>query len=313
MQIQTDRNRKEIKSHGTYDFPVLVSHERLSYFERRTFLWHWHTELEWTYVVEGEIHYQINEKTYYLKPGQGVLCNSNMLHTGRPGNTEDCHYMSITLHPRLLGGYEDSFLQKNYVNWIVENPSISSIFLDPQVEWNREILEGLKEIVRLYEERDGEYDFRIYLLLMEGWLQVCRHLQGTPQVMNASRNTARLKKILTYIHGHYQEKITLENIAEEINICSSECCRFFKKYMKESLFDYLLDYRVDQSLPLLAKGEYSITEVAAMCGFSNSAYFSKVFRERMGYTPSDYQKMVQSRERKLKEEPVPLTNFYGKL
>ena len=86
MQIQTDRNQKEIKIHGTYGFPVRVSHERLSNYERRSFMWHWHTELEWTYVLEGQIRYQVNEQVHELKPGQGLLCNSNMLHTGHPVN-----------------------------------------------------------------------------------------------------------------------------------------------------------------------------------------------------------------------------------
>lgn len=290
MQIQTDRNRKERKAHGTYEFPVLVSHEKLSNYERRSFLWHWHTELEWTYVQEGSIRYQINDRIYHLKKGQGVLCNSNMLHMGGPDDSEDCHYVSITVHPRLLGGYEDSFLQKQYVKQFVENPTLSGVLLEPEVSWQGKILENLRVIEHLYGEKEKGYEFRIYLRLMEGWMELCSHLEEPQNDGAASRNMERLKQILTYIHSHYQEKITLEDIAREIHICSSECCRFFKRHMKESLFDYLLDYRIEQTLPLLAKGELSVTECAQRSGFSSSAYFSKVFRQRMGYTPREYQK-----------------------
>ena len=46
MQLQLDNNKKELKSHGTYAFPVNVSYEQLSRYERKSFLWHWHKEIE---------------------------------------------------------------------------------------------------------------------------------------------------------------------------------------------------------------------------------------------------------------------------
>lgn len=293
MQIQTDRNQKEIKLHGTYEFPVLVSHERLSNYERRSFMWHWHTELEWTYVLEGKIQYQVNEQIHRLEEGQGLLCNSNMLHTGHPIDEKDCHYVSITFHPRLLEGYKDSFLKTNYVNRIVENPSTPCVVLNSSADWENNILEKLKKIEVLYQNQNQEedYDFQIYLLLMETWRIVCRHVQKAENDQVAVRNIARLKQILTYIHSHYQDRITLEDIAAEVNICSNECCRFFKKNMRESLFDYLLNYRIEQSLALLCAGNETITEIAGQCGFSSSSYFSRVFRKRMGYSPREYQKL----------------------
>lgn len=293
MQIQTDKNRKEIKVHGTYEFPVRISHERLSDYERRSFMWHWHTELEWTYVVDGEIRYQVNEHVHHLKKGQGLLCNSNMPHTGHPVDNRDCHYVSITFHPRLLEGFKNSFLKDKYMNRIVENPSIPCLALTSSESWQTSILEKLRKAEYLYHhpKEEEDYDFQIYLLLMETWRIVCRHVHGTANEQGATRNMERLKQILTYIHGHYQEKITLEDIAAQVNICSSECCRFFKKNMRESLFDYLLNYRIEQSLALLAKGNGNITEIAVQCGFSSSSYFSRVFRERMGYSPKEYQKL----------------------
>lgn len=50
--------------------------------------------------------------------------------------------------------------------------------------------------------------------------------------------------------------------------------------MNESLFDYLLDYRIEKSLPLLLERQASITSVAEQTGFSSPAYFSKIFRSR---------------------------------
>lgn len=294
MQIQTDRNQKELKMHGTYEFPVLVSHERLSNYERNSFMWHWHKELEWTYILEGEIQYQVNDQVYVLKAGDGILCNSNMLHMGRPFREADCHYVSITFHPRLLEGYANSFLSEKYTKWIVENSSIPCIPLSPEISWQAEILHALQRIEALYLMPREDYDFQIYLLLMESWRLACKHIEHSRENQIAGKNIERIKQILTYIHQHFQEKITLEDIAAQVNICSSECCRFFKKHMHESLFDYLLNYRIESSLSLLAKGTFSITEIAVQCGFSSPSYFTKVFREHMGYAPREYQKYAAS-------------------
>lgn len=53
MQIITDQLQKELKEHGNYQFPILVSEERLSRYESGAFLWHWHPEPEITLVQEG--------------------------------------------------------------------------------------------------------------------------------------------------------------------------------------------------------------------------------------------------------------------
>ena len=63
MQLQINQEKKELKPHGNYGFPLLVSYERLSYFETGSFLWHWHPEVELTLVMDGEIAYQVNDNS----------------------------------------------------------------------------------------------------------------------------------------------------------------------------------------------------------------------------------------------------------
>ena len=123
------------------------------------------------------------------------------------------------------------------------------------------------------------------------WMFLWNHLshQTSSSGNSESKHTDRLKNILMYIQEHYAEKITLADIAATANICQSECCRFFKKHMNESLFDYLLSFRIEKSLPLLVDQQLSITEISNLCGFSSSSYYTKVFREHMGCTPTAYQ------------------------
>ena len=73
-------------------------------------------------------------------------------------------------------------------------------------------------------------------------------------------------------------------------IFTAQLLGFFRKHMKLSLFDYLLDYRVEQSLPLLREKDLSITQIAEQTGFGGSAYFAKIFKKEMGISPSQYRK-----------------------
>lgn len=66
MQLQLDNNKKELKSHGTYAFPVNVSYEQLSRYERKSFLWHWHKEIELTILLPGRD--AISGQRYHLSP-----------------------------------------------------------------------------------------------------------------------------------------------------------------------------------------------------------------------------------------------------
>ena len=94
---------------------------------------------------------------------------------------------------------------------------------------------------------------------------------------------------MTYIQKHYAKEISLEMVADSVNICRSECCRFFKKHMNMTIFEYILFLRIQNSLPLLREGK-TVTEAAGEVGFSSPAYFGQIFKRYMKCTPGEYSK-----------------------
>ena len=95
MQIKTNEFQKEIKEHGNYYFPFLVSREKLSQYEHGSFLWHWHPEIEFTLVIKGKMLYKINNESFLICQGQALLGNSSTLHAGYMIENQDCEYYSI--------------------------------------------------------------------------------------------------------------------------------------------------------------------------------------------------------------------------
>ncbi len=291
MRLQIDREKKEIKQHGSYEFPVLVSYERLSWFDTGEFPWHWHPEIELTLVMEGEIVYQVNDSLYHLKAGEGLFCNTNVLHSGHGERSGDCSYLSVTFHPRLLYGYRSSVVQTKYMDHILKNPSLASIHFVPEVDWQRQVLEQMETIRLLDREHPTSEELQIQIALLQIWKEIYEHVEidGTGFAENG-RDTERIRRIMEYIQEHYAEKITLEELADQIHLCRSESCRLFKRYMKESMFDYLLNYRVERSLELLRHSALDVTQIAGQTGFASPGYYSRIFKRKMGCTPLEYRK-----------------------
>lgn len=291
MQLQLDREQKELKSHGSYEFPVLVSYERLSYFDTGEFPWHWHPEIELTLVMDGEIAYQVNDNLYYLKAGEGLFCNTNVLHSGHGLNAPDCSYLSITFHPRLLYGYSSSVMQDKYMKHILKSPALASIHFVPGEAWQKKVLERMEHIRMLDTEHPMSMELQMQIALMEIWQQIYEHVEPEETAGTENgRDTERIRQIMEYIQKHYAEKITLEDLAAQIHLCKSESCRLFKRYMNESMFDYLLSYRVERSLELLRHSGLDVTQIACQVGFANPGYYSRIFKRKMGCTPLEFRK-----------------------
>lgn len=290
MQIQTSRNQRELKPHGDYGFPMLVSRESITDYEFGTFSWHWHPEIELTLVEDGEMIYQINGTELHVRQGDIIFGNSNALHSGHYIEGEKCHYWSITFDPRLIYGFENSLIQTKYVDLVVGGSEFSSLCFDGSEDWHGDVRENMRAIIALEMKKPEFYEMKIQILLSGIWILLLEH-RGDFAPDEKSLNpkaSARLKTILGFIHENYDKKITLDDIADSVHICKSECCRFFKKHMQESLFDYLLRYRVEQSIPYLRNPEYSITDAAFYSGFADGGYYSRVFRKITGCSPREY-------------------------
>ena len=284
IQIITNEHQEELKEHGTYEFPVLVSDEALSRFYTSSFQWHWHTEIELTLITEGTMVYQINDQIFLSQGRAGALRQLNTMHTGRMENGRDCRYISITFHPRLLYGYQGSRIASRYTDPLMENAALPAVCFDLSQEWHGEAVGLLEDIIRIDSLRYDTYEMDIQMDLFRFWKLLYLHCRPDREPAHTAgrKNQERIRQMLSFIHENYQSDITLDDISRHIHICKSECCRVFKGYMKESLFEYLLKYRIEKSIPDVLEGKLTMTETAIRAGFTDPNYFSKVFHKIKG-------------------------------
>lgn len=290
MQIITNQFQKELKQHGNEQFPFLVSYQKLSEYESGSFMWHWHPEIEITYVQKGIMCYKVNHMVYHLKEGDIVFNNSGALHSGTMEDQKDCSYIPVTFDSRLIYGFFQSTINSKYVDPVLQDSLLPALCINQSEPWHRPFREYLLRIIDLDKKKPDFYELDITICLQSMWRLLLEHIIYEPQ---ASRENSleydRIKKILSYIEENYQNKITLNDIARHIHLCESECTRLFKRHMNTTLFAFLQEYRIERSLELLQAGE-PISAVADKAGFSDPNYYSKVFARIKGCSPREYRK-----------------------
>ena len=288
MQIITNQFQKELKQHGNEQFPFLVSYQKLSEYESGSFMWHWHPEIEITYVQKGTMCYKVNHIVYHLKEGDIVFNNSGTLHSGTMENQKDCAYIPVTFDSRLIYGFFQSTVNSKYVDPVIQDSMLPAICIDQSEPWHKPFREYLLRIIDLDEKKPDFYELDITICLQSMWRLLLEHITYEPQ---ASRENSleydRIKKILSYIEENYQNKITLNDIAGHIHLCESECTRLFKRHMNTTLFAFLQEYRIERSLEFL-QDDQPVSAVADKAGFSDPNYYSKVFAKIKGCSPREY-------------------------
>ena len=104
-----------------------------------------------------------------------------------------------------------------------------------------------------------------------------------------------------YISLHYGEKLALEDIAAAGHVSRSKCCQIFRRFMGQTPIEYVNTYRLKRSRDLLLETEKSVTEIALACGFNHLSYFSRIFFQAFGATPSEFRARRMDRDRQLRQ------------
>lgn len=95
-------------------------------------------------------------------------------------------------------------------------------------------------------------------------------------------------KTQEYIAHNYSRKITLKEIAEELYISPNYLCELFKRHTDKNLSEYISAYRIERAKELLMDIRYRVNDVAYLVGFSDSQYFSSLFKKKVGMTPTEF-------------------------
>lgn len=283
----TDKNNRELTQHGTALFPIAAYHDNL---QAEIVPWHWHDELELLFVEIGEAVVHVESKKFVVKRGNGMFINAGVLHDAYNGKDSAYRLHSLVFHPRLISGGIDSIFWTKYVQPVITNPSYKCLMLDQNIDWQLNILNTIENTYETIKNEGLGYEFRIRDFLSKILLSLFYYKPAAekPPTSGQIREDERLKKMLSFIHSHFEESLTVRDIAAAAVVSESECLRCFKKMIGKPPIQYLKHYRLQRAADMLIHSDEKITDIALDCGLTDASYFVKIFREANGCTPAQF-------------------------
>lgn len=98
----------------------------------------------------------------------------------------------------------------------------------------------------------------------------------------------QLRPVFNYIDKNFHKEITLEELANEVELSPQYICRIFKKCTNMRPFEYITKKRIEESKKLIIKGGLAVNEIAKAVGYSDCSYFCAVFKRLVGTSPIGY-------------------------
>ena len=285
--IKIGHNQRELNEHGSFYFPIAIYNDNLCI---ENVPWHWHNEFELIVVTHNKLDIRVGTKKYIVEEGDGLFINSEAMHFVSNFNGERGDLKSIVFHPRLVGGSSNSIFYQKYLSPILKDPSLSNIFLNKDVLWQKNIIDKILKVHEQCMKTEDGYEFKIREILSSIMFDIYQQRPSKREIPSQKelRDSKRSKDMLNYINNHYSENITVKKIAKNSNISESEVLRCFNNTIGTTPMQYVINFRLQRAAELLISTSMKIVDIALECGFGETSYFTKKFKVAFDITPTIY-------------------------
>jgi AraC-like DNA-binding protein len=286
-------------------------------------VWHYHPEIEITYVEHGRGVRYVGDSEEYFDAGDLVLVGSLLPHVWlvdpeyyqlNPGVSPESKV--ILFEESCLGERFFELKEMTGVKKLLQFSKRGIRFMGRSFE---KLIPSIKSMDQyrsttesLHEKVAAQSTFaagKKIILLLEILHQMSRivFLDGKEgedyEFLNQSNYeyqpnedlTEPLGQALTFMSDHFHEKISVEEIAEKADMPFRTFSRYFKKRTGKTAGAYLTELRIEQAMVKLIETDDSIQTIAESCGFSQLPHFSNRFKKLTGQTPSEYRQEARER------------------
>lgn len=216
-----------------------------------------------TFILGGNIKYTVDGRNCVLKKNDAVFIRPGSVRS-RDGFKENIKYVSFNFH--LLDGVElpfDSFL----INCVTtELKKLFDVF--PQAH--------LSAYYHSEEKLSNMLNYVLFELM---------------EVTAAKCSNDHVLKILRYIDAHTNERLSLADISEKINLSREYTANIFKKEMGKTLTEYVNERKMLLAKEMIMSGELTLEEISNRLGYNNYNYFSRLFKKHFSMTPIHMRKI----------------------
>ena len=244
---------------------------------------HIHPFMEIFFITEGNGSFQLEDSTVNVKEYDLIIINPNCLHTEK-SNLNDSPLEYIVLG---IGNFSINFFNLN--NTKFSQSDIKTYHIINFKENSSNILNQLNLIIDEIKLKNYKYEVACKSMLSLFILNILRTTPSVSILQNEKKNlNLECAKIKNYLDAHYSENITLETLSTLSYMNKFSLIHTFTKQIGMSPISYLIEKRINEAKSLLETTNYSIKDIGSIVGFSNSSYFSQMFKKQTNLSPKQY-------------------------
>lgn len=252
---------------------------------------HFHKEIEIIYSLKGSVNIGIDDRVMSLEEGEIIIFSSGQPHS----------FLSSPDSERFVYQFDLQIFDET-INQ--ETLSLRELFETRDLHsrcWPEELKHLTQTILfDMYDSFTKDESGKNFAILGKLYQLIAAFYQWLPEkndVVPVEHTRIRYKDTLEYVNTvfeyvkcHYNEPITLEEIAKHTGFSPYYFTRFFKKNTGKTFVQFLNEYRISQAKFILINEKVPVSEVADRSGFSNIKTFHHVFKKIVGCSPMQYQK-----------------------
>lgn len=232
--------------------------------------WHYHENPYFTLITHGAIRQGTSRETYEC-PADTLLFH----------NRQEPHYNVKS------SGLTRGFQLEIHPQW----SSAFGLNLDALPNCAKVLHPGIKlPFYNIFKEA-GLHDDLSGLAIDALLLEMLSGLKDATETTNKT-TPGWVKKIDDLLHDQFDQPLSLQTIAAELNLHWAHLSREFPRYFHCTFGAYIRKIRLEKSLALLRNRELSLTEIAQQCGFTDQSHFIRCFKEFSGVTPKVFRKLT---------------------
>ncbi len=256
-----------------------------------------HDFWEFIYVDKGELIITAGEHIYILKAGEMAFHKPYEFHDVKANGTISPNVIVIcfTCNSKAMDFFKNKILflsddEKQLLSHVVKE---SEEVFEP-IEKAPPVSGMIKKVTAPF---GGEQIIRNdleKLLITIYRRQDSIHIRQRGLRTNQQHSyTAVTESILGILEGNIQSKLSLESISKQVNLSVSQMKKVFRNEVGNSIINYFIHLKVEEAKRLINESEWNFTQISEFLGYDTIGYFSRIFKQKTGMTPSEYSLSVK--------------------
>lgn len=257
---------------------------------------HWHDHFELIFLASGQAVFHIDSQPYEVRPGDLLMVPSGSLHVGYATTEDRVEFWSLVFNRSLLEGSIGDPVHDRYVSPYLEGRLRFPVRLSGNDRDLDAISAILKRIKDEFERKAPAFEIVVKAELTSLFAQLARMYLPADERETApiaNKRTERFKSLIVHIQSHYRDKLTVTDAARMVHLTPYHFCKVFKAATGMTFVEFVNRCRMDEAERLLRHGGLTVTETAERVGCGNINYFTRLFKQVKGMTPSEARRNEQ--------------------